>query len=494
MNDRRYAASIPGRNAKRVLIEMDGNRTYNYSRSILVGNRMKADLISQHQQGFNAAGRRRIQILRFKTAALLPCLRTVSENMSVQEDPGIKRIGTDGFDIYYNEAARPVSLPDYQHMILHCLFSHMAVRIGNRIIKDLACDMASEYLRAELFKPADAEDIKRLVTDTLPEGCDPHLPKAIARGLMELREDELDEIISVFRKDDHRYWYECPKASADGRRNRLFNAFWRRMRNGKEENLWEEFLSDQIPKDWAQAFSEMEHGLEGQFHFGLAAGSREEKLLLRQIGRYDFSGYLRRFSYQREEIMLDLGSFDYIPYYYGLEQYGNLPFIEPLEYAESSKVEELVIAIDTSGSCHKETVERFLAEIEKILMNKDTFFRRMNIHIIQCDSIIQDHTVIHSREEWKEYLQDLSIKGRGGTDFCPVFRLVEKIQKEGGLKKLKGLLYFTDGDGVYPREKPPYETAFVFTDAKALGYNLPEWIVKLCLDLPAYNSLWSRKI
>ena len=60
-----------------------------------------------------------------------------------------------------------------------------------------------------------------------------------------------------------------------------------------------------------------------------------------------------------------------------------MPLIEPLEYQEPDKIEELVIAIDTSGSCSLKIVERFLAEIERILMHSDSFFRKMNVHIIQ---------------------------------------------------------------------------------------------------------------
>ena len=142
-----------------------------------------------------------------------------------------------------------------------------------------------------------------------------------------------------------------------------------------------------------------------------------------------------------------------------------------------------MIAIDTSGSCSRPVVERFLAEIERILMQRDFFFRKMNVHIIQCDAIIQSHTAIRSFDEWKQYLKDLTIKGRGGTDFTPVFALTEKLIAKGELKHLKGLLYFTDGDGVYPTKETPYETAFVFTTRSALNFKIPEWIIPLCLDM-----------
>ena len=216
--------------------------------------------------------------------------------------------------------------------------------------------------------------------------------------------------------------------------------------------------------------------------YGLAPGSREEKMLLRQEGKYDFTRYLRRFSILREELQLDESSFDYIPYCYGLERYGNLPLIEPLEYTESFKIAQLVIAIDTSGSCSREVVERFMAETERILMRRENFFRKMDIHIIQCDAIIQEHTVIRTPEDWKRYRSGLTIKGRGGTSFIPVFRLVDTLRSRGELKTLKGLLYFTDGDGAYPHRGPDYDVAFIFPDRESLRVNLPGWITPLCLE------------
>lgn len=47
--------------------------------------------------------------------------------------------------------------------------------------------------------------------------------------------------------------------------------------------------------------------------------------------------------------------------------------IEPLEYKEVNRLEELVIAIDTSGSCSRETVQRFLGETYGILSEKRIF-------------------------------------------------------------------------------------------------------------------------
>ena len=50
------------------------------------------------------------------------------------------------------------------------------------------------------------------------------------------------------------------------------------------------------------------------------------------------------------------------------------------------------------------------------------------------------------------------------------------------LDDLKGLIYFTDGNGTYPKKRPPYETAFVFVDDDEFEYEVPGWAMKLVLE------------
>ena len=162
--------------------------------------------------------------------------------------------------------------------------------------------------------------------------------------------------------------------------------------------------------------------------------------------------------------------------------YGNLPLIEPLEYKEVNRLEELVIAIDTSGSCDGETVRRFLGETYSILSEKENFFHKMKVYLIQCDCCIQDVKVIHSEDEWKEYSRDITIQGRGGTDFRPVFRYVKEQQEKKEIRRLKALIYFTDGDGIYPGSKPDYETAFVFLHKTEKMELVPPWAIRLVAE------------
>lgn len=69
----------------------------------------------------------------------------------------------------------------------------------------------------------------------------------------------------------------------------------------------------------------------------------------------------------------------------------------------------------------------------------------------------------------------------GGTDFRPVFAYVDALVKQGAFDHLKGLIYFTDGFGVFPRKKPEYETAFVFIDSAKNNLKVPAWAMKVVL-------------
>ena len=229
-------------------------------------------------------------------------------------------------------------------------------------------------------------------------------------------------------------------------------------------------------------------GSYGNGSKGNSSGELSEELTIRNTGTYDFTHFLKQFARQGEEIKTDIESFDYIPYLYGLEHYGNIPLIEHLEYQEVNRLEELVIAIDTSGSCSLDTVRKFMEETYSILSNHENFFRKMNVYVIQCDSFIQYVAHITSEQDWQDYLKNLAIHGRGGTDFRPVFEYVEELRAKKELKDLKGLLYFTDGDGIYPEIPTDYKTAFVFYKEKEQHQKVPAWAACLTLDTERSNE------
>ena len=54
--------------------------------------------------------------------------------------------------------------------------------------------------------------------------------------------------------------------------------------------------------------------------------------------------------------------------------------------------------------------------------------------------------------------------------------------KNHAFSRLKGLLYFTDGQGIYPLKRPPFETAFVFMKEDYEDADVPPWAIKLILQ------------
>ena len=238
---------------------------------------------------------------------------------------------------------------------------------------------------------------------------------------------------------------------------------------------------DELSKEWEdiskRTEQEIEHSSQEKKE---EQGSLAWFLRLEQKKYTDFRDFLRRLSVDREEMEVDLDSFDYGYYYYGLEQYGNMPLIEENEYREGRKLQELVIAIDTSHSTKGEMVKGFLEETAGILKQKDAFFQKVKVHILECDDELRKAICLENVEDLEQYSKNFAVKGGYGTDFRPVFRYVSDLQKQGELKNLKGLMYFTDGKGRYPKDAPPYVTAFVFPKGEDIDDdNVPFWAMKL---------------
>jgi predicted metal-dependent peptidase len=110
---------------------------------------------------------------------------------------------------------------------------------------------------------------------------------------------------------------------------------------------------------------------------------------------------------------------------------------------------KVVICVDTSGSiyAYKPLLDQFLAEIESI--HRD--LSPSELHFIVIDADVHDHRVFGPSDQL-----DLSVTGGGGTDFRPAFRLVSEQRIDPVC-----MLYFTDMDGAFPREKPHYPVLWI---------------------------------
>ena len=116
----------------------------------------------------------------------------------------------------------------------------------------------------------------------------------------------------------------------------------------------------------------------------------------------------------------------------------------------SERLESIVVAVDTSGSISDEELQIFASETSAILASMDP----ESIEFLQCDTEINQHDT-YTRENLPLKVE---FKGRGGTDFAPVWEYIE----EKGLMP-KACIYLTD---LYPcdwGEKPPYPVLWVST-------------------------------
>jgi predicted metal-dependent peptidase len=313
--------------------------------------------------------------------------------------------------------------------------------------------------------------------------------------------DRIRLMAPVFSFDNHEVWYEIRDAVGSsetlyGEENRDDPAKSGRNRfdgashdsgeksEGETSGPSEEEIRmvKNALKDWKEISEKIETDLE-TFHKeeGGQMPALVQSLAALHREKYSYSTFLKKFMKNGEKLKISDEDFDTIFYTYGLKLYKNLPLIEPLEYQEMNNIRELVIAIDTSGSCQGEVVQNFLQKTWNIFRQRENFFTHFRIHIIQCDMLIRDVAEITSMAQFDRYIETLEIKGLGGTDFRPVFTYVQEQLDSHVFTKLGGLLYFTDGDGVYPKQKPSFMTAFLFPhDNKDI--TVPPWAIKYSLE------------
>ena len=379
-------------------------------------------------------------------------------------DGSVSPFGTDGAVIYFHPAQlgglykenRILVNRGYLHMVFHCIFRHF----GKPRLWNLSCDIAVEHMIDGIYHRSVrySRSLLRRETYRLLEKEKKTLnAERIYKILKEqfLKEKELLQLEKEFYVDDHKYWVN---QQPNQKPNPLMSKKWEDISEGIETDL--------------ETFSREAGEQDGDFLDQLKIENRE---------RYDYRDFMRKFAVFREELTVDPDSFDYNFYTYGLSLYGNMPLIEPLETREVKKVSEFVIVIDTSMSCSGELVRRFLEETYGILSDSGNFFRKVNIHIIQCDEKVHSDVKITGREELQDYMDSLELYGDGGTDFRPAFAYVEELMEKREFENLKGLVYFTDGYGIFPAKMPPYRTAFAFMGQEPEDVDIPAWAMKLVI-------------
>lgn len=240
-----------------------------------------------------------------------------------QGDMGVHPVGTDGTVLYY----QPEELMEqfrrsqekvnriYLHSLLHCIFLHCFPEKdeeGNPAVDvqywNLACDITVENIIDGLYLKCvhqPASMVKRQALKLILEEGKVMTAQRIYRRLqtLHLPENKMQELRREFTQDDHGKWYENHPNSPQ---------------------------MSQRKKNWDDIRNRMQTEMET---FSKEAGEGGETLVdqlrAQNQNRYDYKEFLRKFSVLKEEMKVDMDTFDYIFYNYGMNLYGNMPLIDP---------------------------------------------------------------------------------------------------------------------------------------------------------------------
>ena len=435
----------------------------------------------KQRQELEKMGNRILDASRTELFLSMRFLGPALDGLSFVMDVSTRSVGTDGVSLRYHPEhlfrvwmVHPYRVNRaYVHMLLHCMFRHMyhAKEYEDPGLWNLCCDIAAESVLDSMDS-----DAVRVCPSDLRESWYEKLSKEVSvltaeklyAWFCEQKRDYYTEeqLRREFSVDDHSFWErlddeeEKPQENPDGPA-------------ANPEDDWND-KAKRLKEDLESA------GTEAADEYGSL--SRLLRVVYRK--RTDYRKWLKRFSVLREETKIDPDSFDYHFYYYGLSLYGNMPLIEENEFCESKKVETLVLAIDTSASCQPALVQEFVNETVSILKSEESFFRSVDIYIVECDNQVQRCIPVKRLDDIAVWQDKFQVSGGFGTDFRPVFQWVEDMQCKGALQSLKGLLYFTDGYGIFPEKATPYETAFVFWDnGDQEDVKVPDWAQRLYVGL-----------
>lgn len=416
-------------------------------------------------EAFAAVGRKILTAARNELYLSLPFLDAALGALNLRDDYDTPSLATEGAHLYYNgaylamqyERGRSRVCRAYLHLLLHCMLRHPGKKHGrDGELWDLACDIAVEHVLDSLdYRCLDRpsvsvrrQNLYRRLADEMPVPTAEAVYRALRRDALPVYDRAA--LAKEFLADDH--------------------ALWDRTR--EEEN-----------ERWQQLAERTQTGMETVLNDAAQGGQAVlEQLRVETREKTDYRAFLRRFAVLGEEMGVDPDAFDYGYYAYGLRQYGNLPLIEPLETRETRRVRTLVIAIDTSMSTSGDLVRGFLSYTYSILQNTESFFRRFDLRILQCDDQLRAERKITNAREMADYMEHFELIGQSATDFRPVFQRVAALQAAGELTNLRGLLYFTDGLGVYPSRRPPFDTAFVMLAGQGFPERVPPWGIRVVLD------------
>ena len=243
------------------------------------------------------------------------------------------------------------------------------------------------------------------------------------------------ELKADILRDDEDLEYEADNADDVEQKDESPNEENKQSTEQTQEELQEEILKEQLLAEEAISL------LEREFKKGDAPLSIERFFTLDYKGKIDW----------RDELKIALDR-------YFRDDYTLLPPSKKLLYSgiylpsSVSQTFRLVIVVDSSGSVDEVLLNTFLSEVNFLMSLIVTY----QIELIVCDDKVHSHKTFYSGESLS-----LALRGGGGTDFRVAFKFVEE-----NFDDVKLLLYFTDLEGFFPKQRPNYEVKWLTSQMK----------------------------
>lgn len=428
--------------------------------------------------------RRCLQLLKRKYGCFMYAL-TIFEPVAVKES---MKPATDGKYLYFHPQEVLHSYKNYGikeltrsifHMLLHGIFGHFEI-------------VEEEKWLPLRWAVMDLKVDRMLCLLGYSEETMPHAEFIYHSGLYlegRRKKKRTLEIIQAGKAawvDEHTYWArqkmegitkeESDQQEEDGeeQRRKKIAAAWKQARSlmfpaqgGTAEDGTKEISMEGLLRRMEQKGYGTSPGIQEWLEHAAEGKSKNYQEILRQ--------FLKEAEVVKEEDTIDPAL-----YLYGLECYGDVALIEPLELSEQKRLDTLVLAVDTSGSCIH-MVPVFLRETAGILTDTERMVQRGRVYYMECDTQVTEELFFENFQQAAQEMSSRTVRGGGGTDFTPVFEKIEEQIGQG--THIDGLFYLSDGDGVFPEKAPEYPVYFVMDRRIYEQYEpeIPDWVTVVWL-------------
>jgi len=333
---------------------------------------------------------------------------------------------------FWLELDEKTKLAVLKHELLHIVFFHLSHfdRFSNKKLYNVAADLEiNQYIESE-YKGKKWEGLE------------------YNKGIF--------EELNLLPKQGTKYYYDALQTEMDQNPDSEVSQFLKNIENDCHD-LWDT-MEEMGEAERKLIQKQIDHQLK---EISSEVSKKNRGLIPSELSQYinslfeitepslDWKSYLRRFSSQSIKIITKKS-----------RHKPNKRFSDNPALKIKPKKNTLV-AIDTSGSVSNEELVEFFNEIYHIYKSGT------DVTIIECDAKIQ------RIYEYKGKLEELSVKGRGGTDFEPVFKYWSENNK------YNNLIYLTDGECSSPETKILKPTLWVHSSKSEINETLPGSKIKI---------------